>query len=121
MNNSISDAELVLLQIIWDASSPISSYDIYANLPEDIDWQRTTVSTLLSRLVEKKAITVERRGKNYYYDALINEEEYKKNETKAFVKKIHGNKLSSFVAALSSDEVFTEEEINELKDLISKI
>ncbi len=120
MITSIPDSELVLMQIIWQSKEPITSNEIIALLPKDIGWQRTTILTLLSRLVDKKAISGVKKGKNYYYTALIDEEDYKNNETKAFVQKIHGNKLSSFAAALCSDEVFSDEEINQLKELLVK-
>ncbi len=121
MNITISDSELVLLKIIWESNGEISSNEILTKLPEDIVWQRTTVSTLLSRMVEKKTISVEKRGKSYYYTALVDENQYKISETKAFVKKIHGNKMNSFVAALCSEDGFTEKEIDELKELLNEM
>ncbi len=120
MNNSIPDSELILLKAIWKAKKQVSANEIISSLPSDVSWQRTTILTLLSRMVEKNIIAIDKSGKVYTYYSLIDEDEYKISETKAFVQKIHGNEMNSFVAALCSDDVFSVEEMRQLKELLNK-
>ena len=62
---SIGDAELEIMKVIWNSDGEISSGEITKSV-EQMGWKRTTVSTFLSRLVEKGALKNEKRGNNYY-------------------------------------------------------
>ena len=62
--NKISDAELQLLQLLWD-DSPLGATEIFDRIPADRDWTLATVKTFLSRLVTKGAVTVEPQGRRF--------------------------------------------------------
>ncbi len=67
-----------ILRILWDAKAPNSSVEVYEAMfhmrrRENREMQSpSTIAVTLSRMVEKKLLTVERRpggGKGYYYPA----------------------------------------------------
>ena len=81
----ISEAELEVLQIIWEKKQA-TSFDIIENLKHKI-WTNNTVRTLFKRLYQKGAITILRKeGKTFIYTAKINETEYQKKESNHFRK-----------------------------------
>ena len=53
-NINIGAAELEIMKVVWKAPEPIGSTAI-GTAVEDKGWKRTTIATLLARLVEKGA------------------------------------------------------------------
>ena len=83
--NTLSDAELTVMKLLWRAGEPLPSAEIAKQLEPETGWSFSTVSTLLGRMAEKQAIGHEKRGKAYYYRPLIAEDDYKKAETRSFL------------------------------------
>ena len=68
----ISDAELVLMKLLWRQGGSA----LYAELMEAPDivargWQKNTVITLLARLGEKGLVTAEKLGRRNRYTAAV--------------------------------------------------
>lgn len=112
---SITDAELKVAEILWQAKEPLSAYQIRQRLNTDNKWERTTVLTLIKRLLEKEIIGQEKK-EIYYYKAIINEDEYVKEETKQFVERLYKGNAKNLVAALVQEQGMTQEDIEELKN-----
>ena len=56
----ISEAELTVMEVLWDAAGPLTAKTLQEELKERRDWERTTVRSLLTRLTEKGSVTVEK-------------------------------------------------------------
>lgn len=82
----VSDSELEILEVLWAAENPLNAADIRNALNEHKSWERTTVLTLIQRLVKKGAVSQEKQ-EVYYYSPCIAREEYVRAETKSFIDK----------------------------------
>ena len=60
--DSIQDAELAILQVLWEAAEPLPLSRILEILRARRGWADSTVKTLLRRLQQKGAVTLPRRG-----------------------------------------------------------
>ena len=78
---NVGEAELEIMKVIWKAKKSIGSTEIGKGV-EGHGWKRTTIATFLARLVDKGAISAERRGKALYYTPIITAKEYKKAQVK---------------------------------------
>ena len=115
----ISEAEREIMQIIWASGGPITSNEILDALPEERELKITTVLTFLTRLSEKGLASSEKRGKKNYYTTLVTDDEYKRFESRSFLRAIHGGSIQSFVASLA-DEELSGAEIEALKKWLSE-
>ncbi len=61
-NINRGEAELDSMKVVWKADEPIGSTAI-GKAVEEKGWKRTTSATFLARIVEKGALSAERRGK----------------------------------------------------------
>lgn len=113
--NSISDAELEVAEILWQADSPLSAFEIRNRLNKTKQWERTTVLTLIRRLVDKQIIAQEKKDV-YYYSPILEKEDYIQEETKQFINRLYKGNTKNLVAALFQDKNLTEKDINELKE-----
>ena len=66
----ISDAEWQVMKIIWMQGEQTST-DLIRVLAERFDWSKSTIQTLLARLVEKECLTRKKEGKSFIYSALL--------------------------------------------------
>ncbi len=113
-DRKISDAELEILEVLWAAGEALNANDIRARLSQNKDWERTTVLTLIRRLLDKGVISQEKR-EVYYYMPCIERSAYVKEETKNFVNKFFKGSAKNLTAALIADEEMSGEEIEELR------
>ncbi|XID91118.1 BlaI/MecI/CopY family transcriptional regulator [Paenibacillaceae bacterium WGS1546] len=118
----ISDAEKLIMQIIWATHGPVTTSEILASLPEDkTSWKQTTVLTFLARLVEKGFIKATRTGKANQYESCISEQEYRNYETKEFVKNIHKGSVLGLISTLCDSGDLTKEDIESvMKRMVEK-
>lgn len=70
----ISNAEWRIMKIIWMEGKQTST-DLIAVLSERFDWSKSTIKTLLFRLVEKGCLTREKTDKAFVYSALLTQDQ----------------------------------------------
>ena len=105
MNTTVSNAELEILEALWSADRPLNAGEIRNFLNENKKWERTTVLTLIKRLLKKGVISQEKK-EVYYYAPCVN--------------KFFGGSSRSLAAALVENEDLSREDIEELRDYFNK-
>ena len=116
---TVSDSELEVLEVLWAADHALNANEIRAVLNENKNWERTTVLTLIGRLLKKGFINQEKR-EVYYYAPCIRRDEYVKEETKSFVEKFFKDSSSSLAAALIDSNSLSKDDIEELREYFNK-
>ena len=61
INITLGDSELEIMKILWKATNPITSVEI-GEAVSYRSWKKTTISTFLTRLTEKGAISAKKQG-----------------------------------------------------------
>lgn len=117
----ISDAELEIMKIIWDNKEPT----LFAFIMEELaaqgkTWQKNTVITLLSRLMEKGYLKAKKLGRRNEYTALVSETNYQTVQTKNFLTKIYAGNVHGLVSNLIENDLLSATEYEELQRLLEK-
>jgi len=113
-NINIGEAELEIMKVLWKAGEPVNTQHINEAV-EEKGWKRTTISTFLTRLVDKGAISSEKCGKQYYYAPLISQKEYRKSRTRNLIMSLYNGSVKDFAVSLFEDEKLSEDDIKELR------
>ena len=58
----ITDSELAVMNVLWDAGAPLPMTEIRSRLAESAGWESSTIKTLVQRLCAKGALAQEMRG-----------------------------------------------------------
>lgn len=111
----IQDAELEVMQVLWSTPQPVPLIEIRRALADKCGWEDSTVKTLLRRLCEKGAVTLERRG---MYRAVLTQGEYSRWSARRLVGKVFEGSAKKLVASLLSDGQLTEADIAELSAML---
>ncbi|GAC12748.1 BlaI/MecI/CopY family transcriptional regulator [Aliiglaciecola lipolytica] len=114
----ISKSELKVLNALWQ-SYPCSASEIVDRLDNQLEWHEKTVKTLLGRLVKKQAISFQKDGRRYLYSPLIEQKDFQQTESKHFLDRIFGGRVSPLIASFANQEKLKQEDIDQLKKIIS--
>ena len=113
----ITESEYELMKILWRTDKPMTIGEILKQLPDDNEWTRNTVASLLVRLCDKNVITYDKKGKYHYYYPVLKKQEYSISETKSFLSKMFGGSVGSMVASLYESKELSQTDIDELKKI----
>lgn len=117
----LGEAETEIMQVIWDASKPVTSNEILKGLCGLRKWQLSTLMTSLSRLEKKGYIQCDRSTGSNLYTAVISESDYKIQESKHFLNKLYNSSLQNMIAALYSSKELKPSDIKELREYLDKL
>ncbi len=112
--DKISNAELEVMKLLWSADGPLSFSEIRVQLQKIKGWEKSTVNTLLRRLAEKGAVTVEKKDVALYTPA-ISEDDFQTQVERDLIDRLYQGSAKNLVAALCSRGALSEEDIDELK------
>ena len=117
----ISDAELDLMEVLWASSEPLTSAEVAERLEAHRDWSLATIKTMLSRLIIKGAIAHREDGRRFLYSPAIKREAYVGSESKRFVERLFGGRLSPLVARLAEEDALDAKDIAEIEKLLKEL
>ncbi|MBC8059367.1 MAG: BlaI/MecI/CopY family transcriptional regulator [Clostridiaceae bacterium] len=115
----ISEAEWQVMKVLWD-KAPLTSSQIVEILKPHTKWSATTIYTLISRLVNKKAVRIEEGSTPNLCYPIISKEECSQKEYKTFLKKVYNGSLNLMLLNIIEDHALSNEEIDELKHILDK-
>jgi BlaI family penicillinase repressor len=117
---SISEAESVIMEVLW-RRSPIATEDVMAALQPQGKWQESTVKTLLNRLLKKGAVSARKDGRRYLYSRVLTREQWLSNESTGLLKRLFGGRVAPLVAHFSTQRKLSRKDIADLKRLIQDL
>lgn len=115
----ISDAEWQVMKIIWMQGEQTST-DLIRVLAERFDWSKSTVQTLLARLVEKECLTRKKEGKFFVYSALLTLDQSRDLLVQDMKDKVCSRRIRNLLADLIVECEFTQTDLEDLEAVISE-
>lgn len=115
----LSDAEMDVMLAVWQNRPPVLRSDLEEQLKSH-NWADTTVLTLLSKLVEKGYLSLERQGRRNLYTPLVSERDYRRWANRSFLGKMYQSSLRRMVASLVESSDLTDRDLQELEEFITE-
>ena len=115
----ISDAEWQVMKIVWMQGEQTST-DLIRVLAERFDWSKSTVQTLLARLVEKECLTRKKEGKSFVYSALLTLDQSRNLLVQDIKDKVCSRRIKNLLADLIVECDFTLADLEDLEAVISE-
>lgn len=112
----ISQAEYEVMKVIWKYA-PISTTQVVEKLAGS-KWSPKTIQTMLLRLTKKGALSNEKEGRAFVYTPLVAEKEYQLQASRSFLDRLYDGALGSMVLNFIEQDLLTEEEIENLKNIL---
>ena len=118
----LSDSEKETMDIIWNLNRKVTSSEIMKifNEKKGKKWSPQTISTFLSRIVDKGILKAEREGRTNYYYAVIDKEDYERDQAENIINNLYKGSLKNFLSALYYNKDMSEKEYEEINEWFSK-
>ncbi len=116
----ISSAESMLMQALWDRH-PQSADELIRTLGTVQGWHESTVKTLITRLLQKQAITAEKDGRRSLYAPLLTRDEWIADQSESLLDRVFGGRVAPLVAHFAEHRKLSRKDLAELKQLIAEI
>lgn len=112
-HEKVTNAELEILKILWQADAPSTVAEIREALAETLGWKATTVKTLLYNLRDKGAVEEVQRG---VYRPIMREADV----THDLVRRLFDGSARKLVASLLDNGELSENDITELRAMLER-
>ena len=97
---SLSDGEWKIMNRLWESGGSTIT-ELTAHLEKETGWDKHSVITMLGRMEKKEAVA-------------------HVQETRGFLQKVYRGSLGMMVNAMVADQVLSEQEIQELYDILDQ-
>ncbi len=111
----LQQSERYIMEKLWE-ESPMTIMQLYHALKKEPGWSKSTVNTLLGRMVEKEIIYYEARQ---YYPA-IQREDAAVAETESLLKRVYRGSVGMMMSTMIKKNALSEAEMDELYEILRK-
>lgn len=121
----LSEAEWYIMNVLWEnqklEKDALELKQITKELKEQTGWSSGTVRTMLLRLIDKGAVSVDQTTGVYKYSTRIDKERCVQEEASSFLERIYQGSISQFVACFAKEGKISKEEREEILQLINQM
>jgi len=115
----ISESEWLVMRVLW-SKSPLTANEVVKELAGKTKWKPKTIKTLITRLMNKKALKFKKEGRKYMYYPAVSQAECVRMERRSFVSRVYGGTSRPMLAQFLEDAELSAEDIAELKKILEQ-
>lgn len=115
----LQQSERYIMEKLWE-ESPRTIVQLYHALKEEPGWSKSTVNTLLGRMVDKGIIFYEEGLKSRQYFPAVRREDAAMAETENLLERVYQGSVSMMMSTLVKKQALSDEEIEELYEILRK-
>jgi BlaI family penicillinase repressor len=112
----ISEAEWEVMEVLW-RRSPATAAEVISALQET-SWAPTTIRTMLTRLVEKRAVTMKKQDGSLTFRPRVDREECVRRESESFLERVFGGATNPLLVHFVRRAELSPDEVRELQRIL---
>ena len=113
----LTKAEWQIMNALWE-KHPATARDVMERLPAGVKWAYTTIKTMLTRLVEKQAVSEAKQGNTSVYDPLVSQRKARISAFRSLVDQAFDGAMGPLVHFLVEEKQLTPKQQAELVTLL---
>lgn len=113
----LTKAEWQIMNALWE-HHPATARDVMERLPAGVRWAYTTIKTMLTRLVEKNAVSETKQGNTSVYDPLLSQRKARVSAFRSLVDQAFDGAMGPLVHFLVEEKQLTPKQQAELVELL---
>lgn len=115
----LQPSEWIIMDKLWE-SKPKTIMQLYHELKEEPGWSKSTVNTLLRRMVQKEIIFYEEGARAKQYYPKVNRDDAAITETESLLDRVYKGSVSMMLNTLIRNNNLTNDDIDELYAILEK-
>jgi len=113
----LTKAEWQIMNALWE-EHPATAREVMDRLPTGVKWAYTTIKTMLTRLVEKKAVSESKQGNTSMYDPLVSQRKARISAFRSLLDQAFDGAMGPLVHFLVEEKQLTPKQQAELVELL---
>lgn len=115
----LQPSEWTIMEYLWE-NPPRTMMQLYHELKEQTGWSKSTVNTLLGRMLKKNIIYFEEGEKAKLYYPNVQREKAAINETERLLKRVYQGSVSMMMSTLIRNNNLTTTDMEELYQILDE-
>lgn len=115
----LQPSEWIIMEKLWE-NPPKTIMQLYHELKEDPGWSKSTVNTLLGRMVKKDIIYYEEGKKAKLYYPKAARDDAAMTETQSLIERVYQGSVGMMMSTLIRNHNLTDEDIRELYEILGE-
>ena len=113
----LTQAEWQIMNALWE-KHPATARDIMSRLPRDVKWAYTTLKTMLSRLVEKEAVSEQKQSNTSIYEPLISQRKARLSAFRLLLNQSFDGAMGPLMHFMLQEEKLNDKQKQELIEIL---
>ncbi len=121
MHQSLANAELAVMDLLWEKDSRMTAREIREALyPDETKAQHGTVQRLLQRLEEKGFLQRDRSISVHFFAAAMSREEYAGGQLESLADKLTAGSFAPLITHLVEHKKISRKDIDKIRALLDE-
>lgn len=113
----LTEAEWQIMNALWQGH-PATARQIMDRLDRRVNWAYTTIKTMLTRLVEKKAVSEAKQGNTSLYEPLVSQRKARRSALRSLLDQAFDGAVGPLVHFLAEERQLTAREKRALRRIL---
>ena len=115
----LQPSEWIIMEKLWE-NNPKTIMQLYHELEDEPGWSKSTVNTLLGRMVKKEIIFYKEGTKARQYYPNVNRDDVAIAETESLLERVYKGSVSMMLSTLIRNNNLNDEDIKELYQILGE-
>jgi BlaI family penicillinase repressor len=113
----LTQAEWQIMNALWE-KHPATARDIMSRLPKDVKWAYTTIKTMLSRLVEKEAVSEQKQSNTSMYEPLVSQRKARSSAFRMLLDQSFNGAMGPLMHFMLEEQKLNDKQKQELIEIL---
>ena len=113
----LTQAEWQIMNSLWE-KHPATAREIMNRLPNGVKWAYTTLKTMLSRLVEKEAVSESKQSNTSYYEPLVSQRNARLSAFRLLLDQSFDGAMGPLMHFMLQEQKLNDKQKEELIDIL---
>ncbi len=115
----LTQAEWQIMNALWQ-EHPATARELMQRLPKGINWAYTTIKTMLSRLIEKKAVSEHKQGNTSLYKPLVSQRKARHSAFKSMLDQAFEGTMGPLMHFLIEEEKLSKRQRHQILKILQE-
>jgi BlaI family penicillinase repressor len=116
----LSKSEQRVIDVLWN-EQPLTVGQIIERLQAQTDWHANTIKTLLTRLIEKKAVARRKDGGRFFYRPIVTREAMLTKESEGLLRRFFDGQMAPLVAHFADRRKLSKRDIEDIEKILAEL
>jgi BlaI family penicillinase repressor len=115
----LTESEWQIMNALWEGH-PATARELAERLPGEIRWAYTTIKTMLTRLVAKKAVSERKRANTSVYEPLVSRNKARRSAVRSLLDQAFDGAVEPMLDFLAEDRNLSASQRRQLLRLLQE-